>query len=1398
MASTISETTQDSGDTAVSGTGLQFTALVAQTGDETHATDPVTRLTCSCPVCSGIRTSGEDSAQAVPDRSGIAQLDEQGFLLDPSHPASGLVGTLLGGLPVWSAYETAMHIARPYGSWANWNPDLKVTYSFGVGATLPSGYEAFGDPASQAGALLAMQMYADISGLTFAEVADPADADITYMFSIGSTNGGGWAHLPSSGGGQVTVGHVSWEPTMAAGTYALNLLLHELGHGLGLNHPGYYNGDSAVYADSDHYNDSAQYTNMSYWSGSHTGASFSQLSTPGLHDILAIQIEYGINWSTRSGNTTYGFNSTAGSNSYDFGFDRTMGFSIWDGGGNDTLDFSGFTGSTVMDLRQGSFSSTGLETYNVSVAYGAVIENAVGGSGDDRMRGNEVANHLSGGLGNDILYGGAETPVATVVDPRHFTGISLNHDPVVRNQFLSLTNVQALSGSAFTVEMMVDLTRSSPTLTPFLSYAVSGGSNELLIEGANDGYLKITIDNQSSYSTPILLRRLIDGEPHRLSVSWDSASGAVAFYIDGQLAHAGIYTASIGRTLTAGGTLVFGQEQDSLGGGFSSTEVLSGSIGDIRIFTDLRSAQEIAEHAFTRLSGNEQGLAHNWQVQAGDTVTVTDVATANPAIELTALMHGGLLPAGTFVASQSSSYDSTSGAERVIDDSTTTFNHTRNTGDEWLRVDFAQPLQLSHLEIVNRSGQLARLNGATVSVLDAQGAVLYTSAAVSGSPSVFTVMLPGLMTASAVRIDQDTNFLHISDLNIYGHPPAGTAVPPALLNTDLSIQGGATVVDTTPLVNTAPDNDTLAGGAGNDTLRGGAGNDTLIGDGGTLGHAATLGLALNGAGGNSQSLRLNGVSGLPSTAFTLEYVLDSSAAGSYQWFGNLPGISALLDGSNLWYQINGNYLWSGISVSKIGSDPHRISFTWDSATGAYAHYFDGVLQRSGTGFLTGATLNGGGSGDVVFNPVNGALGDIRLYTRALTANEITATSGGPLSDPAGAAGLKLNWVVNADGSVSDARGGSAPQVVASNGAAPATTLLYAATPYDDLLDGGLGADTMTGGRGDDTYIVDNTGDRIVELAGEGTDTIVSSVSFTASAHVENLSLTGSAHVNGTGNTLDNRLTGNAGNNVLDGGAGSDTLLGGAGNDTLQGGVGADSMSGGLGDDRYYVDNAGDTITELAGEGLDTVYAVNLASLSLGDHLERLYLQGSSVEGIGNALDNGLGGTASANVLHGMDGHDYLSGEAGDDTLLGGAGNDTLQGGAGNDTLLGGAGNDTYLFGRSSGTDLIQDLDGTAGNADRLLFSSGISTEQLWFEQIESDLRVSIIGTSDSLTVDDWYLGAQYRIEQFRTSNGKTLLAGNVDVLVNAMAGFTIPGSGQTTLTSELQAALAPTLATAWA
>jgi hypothetical protein len=147
-------------------------------------------------------------------------------------------------------------------------------------------------------------------------------------------------------------------------------------------------------------------------------------------------------------------------------------------------------------------------------------------------------------------------------------------------------------------------------------------------------------------------------------------------------------------------------------------------------------------------------------------------------------------------------------------------------------------------------------------------------------------------------------------------------------------------------------------------------------------------------------------------------------------------------------------------------------------------------------------------------------------------------------------------------------------------------------------------------------------------------------------------------------------------------------------------------------------------------------------------------------------------------------------------LVGTSGNDTLFGDTGNDVLDGGAGNDTYYFGRGQGQDQIRDLEWSA-NTDVLKFLSNVRAEQLWFRNAGNDLEISIIGTSDKVTVRDWYQGEVYWVEQFKTADGRTLNAQSVNAMVSAMAGLAPPPLGQTSLSTSQQAALAPAFAANW-
>ena len=236
------------------------------------------------------------------------------------------------------------------------------------------------------------------------------DTSINYAHAYypGSHNWAGevWLNAPSYNG------LYSPDP----GDYYFMTILHEVGHAIGLSHPGAYNGGSPTYANNAVYaQDTHQWTVMSYFNASNTGADWNGGSgwqyaqTPMVHDILAVQAIYGADPTTRTGDTTYGFNSNAGHSVFDFSQNASPVLSIYDAGGTDTLDLSGFSQRALIDLEPGTYSSAGGTTssmkFNIGIANNTWIENAVGGSGNDTIRGNSLDNELSGNGGNDHLHG---------------------------------------------------------------------------------------------------------------------------------------------------------------------------------------------------------------------------------------------------------------------------------------------------------------------------------------------------------------------------------------------------------------------------------------------------------------------------------------------------------------------------------------------------------------------------------------------------------------------------------------------------------------------------------------------------------------------------------------------------------------------------------------------------------------------------------------------------------------------------------------------------------------------------------------------------------------------------------------------------------------------------------
>jgi Ca2+-binding RTX toxin-like protein len=348
---------------------------------------------------------------------------------------------------------------------------------------------------------------------------------------------------------------------------------------------------------------------------------------------------------------------------------------------------------------------------------------------------------------------------------------------------------------------------------------------------------------------------------------------------------------------------------------------------------------------------------------------------------------------------------------------------------------------------------------------------------------------------------------------------------------------------------------------------------------------------------------------------------------------------------------------------------------------------------------------------------------------------------------------------------------------------------------NNTLDGGSGADDMTGGLGGDTYIVDNPNDVVHESVSLGDlDTVITSVSYVlpTGGEIEALTASGTNPINLTGNEFAQTITGNSGDNIIDGMGGVDDMRGAGGNDV------------------YFVDNVRDTVREAVGGGTDRIFASVSFTLSTGSAVELMSTTShdgtQAINITGNDLNNTIYGNAGNNILDGQGGVDELVGLGGNDTyfvdnandrvdesvgggndqvftsasfnltegqeierlqttnnagtqainlrgndfdnlVVGNDGNNVISGGAGNDILYGLGGNDRFVFEftPNNATNIDQIVDFTVGS-DLIMLASQVFTG-LGTQQFLADANFLAVGSrgqdADDRVLYDASNGALY-------------------------------------------------------
>ncbi len=643
-------------------------------------------------------------------------------------------------------------------------------------------------------------------------------------YGEGASGSAAFAYLPgsvsnTSSSGDVWVNNsLAYNATPVMLGYGMQVLTHEIGHAIGLSHPSAYNAAEGVTitysADASYYEDSRQYTVMSYFSELNTGGNFisgglrQYSAAPLLDDISAAQRLYGANTATRTGNTVYGFNSNADRPWFLASAANTsLIFAIWDAGGVDTLDFSGFSQNQVIDLRQGAFSNVGALIGNVAIAIGAVIENAVGGSGADTIYGNAADNLLTGGLGNDIIDGGLGSDTVVFSGNRAAYTITWNGqvgtvvgpdgtDRITNVEFLRFADQTIAAAPTGGLVVSGDITANTITGTAFGDQLNGLGGDDILSGLAGDDRLDGGFGNDQlnggdgdDFLIGGLGNDVLVGGSGRDTADYSAAPGSVTVNL-------GTGTAS-----GAAGNDTLSGIEDIQGSAFS--DVLTGDAGD----NIIRGGGGI--DTINGGAGNDQLFAGAPGQSGGAPDIIKSQATANATIGTAVSLDAGFDLLATSAAAIANS--TTIPHATVVATTHGGVEYYAVTVEAGSRVDFdidGAPFD-STLRIFNAAGeQLAENDDAASDGFNATDSALSFTFATAGTYYVqvaqWTANTGSTFTTQGPAAGQNYT-LNVSAQN--------HAVVPL------------TIVGST--LNGGDGDDVMTGGGGDDTFDGGTGVDTV-------------------------------------------------------------------------------------------------------------------------------------------------------------------------------------------------------------------------------------------------------------------------------------------------------------------------------------------------------------------------------------------------------------------------------------------------------------------------------------------------------------------------------------------------------------------------------------------